>query len=257
MPDEYTHTPVTVVGKSAVVIGGTSGIGRAIALGFATEGADVVASSRDESRVDDVTRELEELGATTAAITCDVRETDDVRELVDVAFETMGDVDVLVNCAGVVSRDHLTELDEKTWNRDVDVLLSGVYRACKHFAREMDRGSIVNISSMSAEQAREKRTAYCAGKAGLDGFTRAAAADLAPEIRVNGIAPGFVETPITEGAYDEGTEKREIIDRRSPIPRVASPNEIVGAAIYLASDAASFTTGEIVRIDGGYSPASI
>lgn len=257
MGEQYAHTPVTVDGKSAVVIGGTSGIGRAIALGFATEGADVIATSRDESKVEAVTEELEELGATTAAVTCDVRDPESLSDLHDTARETLGHVDVLVNSAGTVARDALTELSEDDWARDIDVLLTGIYRASKTFARDMDSGSIINISSMSADQAREKRTPYCSGKAGVNGFTRAAAADLAPEIRVNAIAPGFVKTPITQGAYDEGTELREIIEQRSPMPRVATPDEIVGTAIYLASDAASFTTGEVITVDGGYSPASI
>jgi NAD(P)-dependent dehydrogenase (short-subunit alcohol dehydrogenase family) len=255
--DNTRHAYVTVDGKSAVVIGGTSGIGRAIALGFATEGADVIATSRNESSAEAVSDELEEIGATTAVVTCDVQDQQSLSNLSEVAQETLGHVDVLVNSAGVIARDHLADLSQDKWARDIDVLLTGVYRATRLFAKQMTSGSIINISSMSADQARENRTPYCAAKAGVNGFTRAAAADLAPEIRVNAIAPGFVRTPITQGAYEPGRPKFDIIQQRSLLPRVASPDEIVGTAIYLASDAASFTTGEVITVDGGFSAASI
>lgn len=257
MGKAYDHTPVTVEGKSAVVIGGTSGIGRAITLGFATEGADVIASSRNEDRVSEVTTELREYGATTAEVTCDVRNREDVERLRTTAMDTFGKVDILVNSAGIVARNSIREISEEEWTRDIDVCLDGVYRAIQLFANEMSKGSIVNISSVSAWQLREQRPSYCAAKSGVNGLTRAAAADLGPDVRVNAIAPGFIKTPITQGAYDEGTEKREIIDRRAPRARVGQPDEIVGAAIYLASDAASYTTGAVLTVDGGYHNSSI
>lgn len=244
---------VSVADKSAVVIGGSTGIGRAIARSFAEEGADVIATSRSEENVEDATEELRSLGATTEAVTCDVRDNDSIENLWEVAEETLGGVDVLVNSAGSVARAPVTEMTDEQWAQDIDVCLSGVFRACRAFGRGMNEGgSIVNISSMSAGQARENRGAYCAAKSGVNGLTRAAAADLAPEIRVNAIAPGFVKTEMAAGAFDEGTETREAIDERTPMERVATPDEIAGAAVYLASDAASFTTGEVIKIDGAY-----
>lgn len=248
---------VTVKDKSAVVIGGTSGIGKEIALAFARDGADVIASSTDETKVAETATELREIGAATTEVTCDVRDTDSLTTLHETALNEFNHVDILVNSAGIAAIGSLTDISEADWTNDIDVVLSGVFRASKLFASGMDAGSIINISSMSADQARKERVSYCAAKAGVNGFTRAAAADMAPDVRVNAIAPGFVETPATVGAYEAGTKKRVAIDRRSPVPRPASPDEIAGAAIYLASDAASFTTGEVLRIDGAFDPASI
>lgn len=248
-----THEPVTVEGKNAVVIGGTSGIGR----GFAAEGADVVATSRDEGWVAETAAELRELGATTTEITTDFRDPEAIEELEATAREELGGVDVLVNSAGAVSRAPVTELSEEGWARDVDVCLTGVFRAIKAFGATMESGSIVTISSMSADQIRHERPGYCAAKAGVEGLTRAASADLAPEIRVNAIAPGFIQTPITAGQYAEGTEKRERIEQRAPTTGVGETQDVVGVAIYLASDAAAFTTGEVITVDGGYDGAAI
>ena len=243
---------VTVEGRNAVVIGGTTGIGNAIAVAFAEDGANVVATSRSEEHVETVTATLRELGAATTAVTCDVRDGESIETLYSEAADAMGGVDILVNSAGSVARAPVSEMTDEQWGRDIDVNLSGVFRACRTFGREMDEGSIINISSMSAGQARENRAAYCAAKSGVNGLTRAVGADLAPKIRVNAIAPGFVKTPLSGGAFEEGTEIRDAIDGRTPMERVATPDEIAGAAVYLASDAASFTTGEILTIDGGY-----
>lgn len=247
---------VSVAGRTAVVIGGTSGIGRAIARAFADDGADVVATSRDEETVAAVTEELRSLGATTTAVTCDVRETDSIETLYAEAADALGEIDVLVNSAGSVARASVTEMTDEQWDRELDICLSGVFRACRTFGREMETGSIINISSMSAGQARERRPAYCAAKSGVNGLTRAAAADLGPEIRVNAISPGFVKTPLAGDAFDEGTETRAEIDDRTPMERVATPEEIAGTAVYLASDAAAFTTGEEVVVDGAYSDSA-
>lgn len=249
---KQAHGYVNVRDRSAVVIGGTSGIGRAIALAFADDGADVVASSRDETKVAETAAELRERGAATTEVTCDVRDGDAIERLYDEALDAMGDVDVLVNSAGTVQRAAVDEMTDEQWETDIDVGLTGVFRACREFGRRMDDGAIVNISSMSAGQAREERPAYCAAKSGVNGLTRSAAADLAPAIRVNAIEPGFVKTPMAAGAFDEGTEVRAAIDERTPMERVATPEEIAGAAVYLASDAASFTTGETIKVDGAY-----
>ncbi|WP_048076362.1 SDR family NAD(P)-dependent oxidoreductase, partial [Halorubrum sp. AJ67] len=223
-----------------------------IALGFAEDGADVVATSRSADAVERVAEELRERGAATAEVTCDVTDADSLETLRDATVEEVGDVDILVNSAGTVAQSPITEMTDEEWQQDIEVDLTGVFTACQVFAREMDAGSIINISSMSADQAREARAAYCAAKSGVNGLTRAAAADLAPDIRVNAIAPGFVKTEMAGPKLDDGSEFRETVDERTPMGRVATPDEMVGTALYLASDAASFTTGEVITVDGGY-----
>lgn len=252
-----TSPTVSVDGKSAVVIGGTRGIGRAIAKAFAADGADVVATSRDEDAVKAAANELRDLGATTTEVTCDISDRASVENLYTATEEALGDVNVLVNSAGAVAQSPIEEMSEDEWSHDIEIDLTGVFRACQIFGQKINEGSIVNISSISADQAREERPSYCAAKSGVNGLTRAAAADLAPDIRVNAIAPGFVKTEMAGPKLDEGSDFRTHVDARTPMERVATPNEIAGAAVYLASDAASFTTGEIITIDGGYNNSSV
>jgi NAD(P)-dependent dehydrogenase (short-subunit alcohol dehydrogenase family) len=253
--DEYPS--VTVEKKTAVVIGGTSGIGEAIALGFAADGADVVATSRTPEEVAATAEAVRDAGATTIEATCDVTDRESIRTLRDRVVDEVGEVDVLVNSAGTAARSEFLELDEASWEQVLDVQLTGVFRTCQEFARGMDAGSIVNISSMSADLARTRLAPYCAAKAGVNALTRCAAKELAPAIRVNAIAPGFVITPMTKEEYGEGTAFREQINDRTPLGRVAEREEIVGAAVYLASDASSFTTGEVMFVDGGFTQSAL
>lgn len=248
----YEHTPVTVSGKRAVVVGGTSGIGEAIALGCAADGADVIATSRTESKVADTARKLRERGATTAEVTCDVTDPSTIDDVCETALEALGGVDVLVTSASAISRRRVDEIPASEWEHVLDVQLDGVYRAIQRFSRTIDEGSVVNVSSLAARAAMAEASAYSAAKGGVEALTRAAAKELAPEIRVNAVAPGFVITPQNEETYAPGTTKRKRIDDRTPMGRVADREEIVGAAIYLASDAASFTTGEVITVDGGF-----
>lgn len=252
MDEQQSYLPVTVDGKSAVVIGGTSGIGRAIALGFAQDGADVIATSRNEDRVAETAAELRDLGAETAEVTCDVTDRASLEAMFETAVDTFGDVDVLVNSPAYSARYSVQEMPEEEWNSFVDVGLTGVFRAVQEFERAVDDGSIITISSISAWYAREERPASSAVKSGVNGFTRAAAADLGPAFRINAIAPGWIETPLWQGSYGEDTETRELIRRRAALDRVGQTEEVVGAAIYLGSDAASYTTGEVITVDGGY-----
>jgi NAD(P)-dependent dehydrogenase (short-subunit alcohol dehydrogenase family) len=249
--------PVSLDGKRAVVIGGTSGIGEAIALGFAAEGADVVASSRDATRVAAVATRLREFGTDTIEVPCDVTDDASVRELCDTVVERFGGVDVLVTSQGTAARQRVLDLDVDEWNRVVDVLLTGTFRACRTFGARMDTGSIVTVSSIAAGQARSGLAPYAASKAGVEALTRVLAAEFAPEIRVNALAPGFVITPLTADAYAESTPEREKIEERTPMGRVAAREEMVGAATYLASDASSYTTGSILRVDGGFRDAAL
>ncbi|MEF8842420.1 MAG: SDR family oxidoreductase [Haloarculaceae archaeon] len=249
----YEHTPVSVEGKRTVVIGGTSGIGRAIALGFAADGAEaVVATSRTPERVEDAAAAIRERDADSLELTCDVSDPESLTALADGTVEAFGGVDVLVNSPSSIARKSVEAVSEEEWQDVLDVQLDGVYRAIRTFAERMDGGSIVNIASLSSVLALPDLSAYSSAKGGVDSLTRAAAKDLAPDIRVNAIRPGFFITDQTEDAYAEGTERHREVTGRSMIPRFGDPSELAGAAIYLASDAASYTTGEVLTVDGGF-----
>ncbi|WP_226007021.1 SDR family NAD(P)-dependent oxidoreductase [Natrinema salinisoli] len=254
---EYQHSPVTVADKRAVVVGGTSGIGQAIALGFAEEGADVIATSRNETNVDETASEIEDRGVETTRITCDVTEPDSLERVRETAVDELGGIDTVVASQGAISRASVRNISDDEWDFVTDVALDGVRRVTQTFAPAMEAGgSIVNISSIAARLAMADLPAYTAAKGGVDAFTRASSKELAPDIRVNAIAPGFVITPQNAETYAEGTEKRDRIDRRTSLGRVAEREEIVGAAIFLASDAASFVTGEVLTVDGGFADSA-
>jgi NAD(P)-dependent dehydrogenase (short-subunit alcohol dehydrogenase family) len=255
---EYEHTPVTVDGKRGIVVGGTSGIGQAIALGFAEEGADVIATSRSEEAVTETADELEARGAETARVTCDVTEPSTLAQLRETALEELGGVDVVVASQGAISRETVTGINEEDWEFVLDVALDGVRRVTQAVVPAMDgSGAIINISSLAARLAMANLPAYTAAKGGVEAFTRASAKELAPEIRVNAVAPGFVITPQNAETYADGTEKRQTIDGRTPLGRVAQREEIVGAAVYLGSDAASYVTGEVLTVDGGFADSAL
>ncbi|MBV0901954.1 SDR family NAD(P)-dependent oxidoreductase [Haloarcula salina] len=253
----YEHTPVTVSDKRAVVVGGTSGIGQAIALGFAAEGADVIATSRSEDAVDATADAIEERGANTARVTCDVTDADSLEAVREAAVDAFGGVDVVVASQGAISRKSVLGIDDEDWDFVTDVALNGVRKVTQAFAPAMDEGgSIVNISSLAARLAMSNLPAYSAAKGGVEAFTRVSAKELSPDVRVNAIAPGYVITPQNADTYAEGTEKRERIDDRCPLGRVAEREEIVGAAIFLASDASSYVTGEVLTVDGGFADST-
>jgi len=249
---DYEHTPVTVAGKRAVVVGGTSGIGRALAHGFAADGADVVATSRGAESVAETAAELRDLGAETIEETCDVTDRESLVDLRDATVDALGGIDVLVASQSAISRSNLTDGTEEEWQTVFDVQLDGTYRATQIFAERMDEGAIIPISSISNGLAIPNLVPYTTAKGGIDAFTRVAAEELGPEIRVNAIRPGFVRTEQTGGTYDEGTERHAEIARRTTTGRLADPQEIVGAAIYLASDAASYTNGTVLTVDDGF-----
>ncbi|MEY7848504.1 SDR family NAD(P)-dependent oxidoreductase [Natrarchaeobius sp. A-rgal3] len=256
--DEHTPSPVTVDGKRAIVVGGTSGLGEAIALGFADDGADVIATSRDESRVADTAAALADRGAETTRVTCDVTDTDSLEAVRDATEETFGGIDVVVASQGAISRETVLGIGDDDWEMVTDVALDGVRRVIQTFAPAMDDGgSIVTISSLAARLSMANLPAYSAAKGGVEAYTRAAAKELAPDLRVNAIAPGFFITPQNAETYAEGTEKRERIDERTPMGRVGDREELVGAAIYLSSDSASYVTGEVLTVDGGFATSAL
>lgn len=239
-------------GTVAVVIGGTTGIGRAIAEALADAGADVVPTSRTESSVE------EAASAVGCDLVCptDVTEREDVRILFEHTVEEVGDIDVLVNSAGVIQdAKPVEEITDDEWDATLDTNLYGVFLASQLVPTYMSDGptSIVNVSSMNGETAVEGLTAYVASKFGVKGLTKNFALEYAADdVRVNAIAPGYVKTRQNEAAL-EHDDTKAAIHGRTPLSRYATLEEIAGTTLFLCSPAAAFMTGETVVVDGGFS----
>jgi NAD(P)-dependent dehydrogenase (short-subunit alcohol dehydrogenase family) len=244
---------LSLTGKTAVVVGGTLGIGRALALGLAAAGADVVATSRAQDGVESVAAEIEALGRRTLRVASDVTERSSLMQLSDAVLAEFGKVDILVNSAGTTRRIPTLECSEEIWNSIMDVNLTGTLRACQIFGSSMlKRGSgcILNIASMATFVAFHEVAAYGASKAAVGSLTKSLAIEWAKQgVRVNAIAPGIFPTALNRSLL-ESPRGHELL-MRTPIGRFGQVDEIVGAAVYLCSDAASFTTGQILVVDGG------
>ena len=250
-----TYAPLDLTGKVAVVIGGTSGIGRAIAHGLAEGGADVVPTSRRAEQVEAAAAEIEARGRRTARITSDVADKASLESLRDQSIAALGKVDILVNCAGRIKRAPSIDFPESDWNDIIDTNVTGTLRACQAFGPHMIErgyGRIINICSVTTFVALFEVAAYGASKAGVGSLTKSLAIEWAPHgVCVNAIAPGFFRTDLNRKLLDETDRGRELM-MRSPMKRFGKVEELAGAAIFLASDAASFVTGEILVVDGGF-----
>lgn len=250
-----TYSPLELGGKVAVVVGGTSGIGRAIAHGLAQTGADVIPTSRREDLVDIAAREIEELGRRTLRVTSDVSDRASLERVLSAALDAFGQVDILVNSAGRTKRAPTIDFSEDDWNDIIDTNLTGTLRACQVFGRHMlerESGSIINIASLSTFVALYEVAAYSASKAAVGSLTKSLAVEWSSRgVRVNAIAPGVFRTALNEKLLDETERGREFL-LRTPMRRFGNVDELAGAAIFLASDAASFVTGEILTVDGGF-----
>ena len=250
-----SYAPLDLKDRVAVVIGGTSGIGRAIAHGLAEAGADVVPTSRRTEQVDAAAKEIEERGRRTLRLTSDVADRASLQDLLDKTSAAFGKVDILVNSAGRTKRAPTVDFAEQDWTDVFETNLTGTLRACQVFGRHMIErgyGRIINIASLSTFVALFEVAAYSASKAAVASLTKSLAIEWAPQgVCVNAIAPGVFRTALNQKLLDETERGREFL-LRTPMRRFGRVEELAGAAVFLASDAASFVTGEILVVDGGF-----
>jgi NAD(P)-dependent dehydrogenase (short-subunit alcohol dehydrogenase family) len=248
-------------GKVAIVSGGARGIGRAAARKLAGEGASVVICSDREEQVEETVTALREEGLEVRGVRADVTSSADMKKLMDLASETYGGVDVLVNSAGVQRYGTVVETEEEVWDEVLDANLKGVYLASRYAIPEMRKrggGAIVNLSSVQAFASQTGVAAYTASKGGINALTRAMALDHAGEnIRVNAVCPASVDTPMLRWSADlfkgdkSVEETLEDWGRMHPLGRVARPEEVAEVIAFLASARASFITGGDYKVDGG------
>jgi NAD(P)-dependent dehydrogenase (short-subunit alcohol dehydrogenase family) len=246
---------LSLSGRIAVVLGGTSGIGRALALGLADAGADVVAASRRRSEVEATADEIAARGRKTLRQVADVTSRSSLEALRDATLAAFGTVDILVNAAGKTKRAPTLDFPESDWESIVDTNLTGTLRACQLFGRPMldaGYGRIINIASVSPYAAFVEVAAYTSSKSGVIGLTKSLAVEWgARGVCVNAVAPGVFRTPLNQALLD-GTDRGRELLTRTPMRRFGQVDELVGPTVFLASEAASFVNGHVLVVDGGF-----
>ncbi|WP_017728771.1 SDR family NAD(P)-dependent oxidoreductase [Halalkalibacterium ligniniphilum] len=240
--------------KVVLITGGTKGIGRECANELAKYGAKLAIAARNQSHLDTTVEELKMLGAEVVGVQTDVSSLSQIKNMVKTTLDAFGRIDILVNSAGINRPTKATEVTEEIWDQIMDINLKGTFFCSQEVAKVMDKNrvsKIINISSQMAFVGYYDRAVYCASKGGIDTMTKCLAIEWAPNILVNSVAPTFIETSLTEGYFKSEEFSKDVISR-IPLKRIGSPQDVVGAILYLASDLSNLVTGTSIKVDGGW-----
>ena len=251
----YGQINFDLTSRTAVVIGGTSGIGLTLAIGLAEAGAYVIATGRRSDHVESAAAKIRDLGRRSLAVPCDVGEPGSIERFRDAVANEFPAVDILVNSAGITMKSPTLEVTESDWNRVIETNLNGTLRTCQIFGRQMIErryGRIINIASLASFLGWFQVASYAASKAAVASLTKTLAVEWAKYgVCVNAIAPGVFRTDLNRALLD-GTDRGKELLLRTPMGRFGKTEELVGAAVFLASEAAGFVTGHILAVDGGF-----